>query len=200
MREALLASGKQLRIFGSPNEAAVSYLTPSLIIRYKQLFDDAEKAVSGDPEVLERVRTARLPLNFAIMEQAKKNFTGENGVFIQRDARWVVSPEIRAMVDPFVDLCIRTGINQVKEWSTTPEAYRSAMYRLFYQGRNEHLAVGKSLKLLSPDTLTVSPERAKLLNDGIRGSHDNSYNWLSFPGRNLDVVIEIGRASCRERV
>lgn len=191
MREALLASGKQLRIFGSPNEAAVSYLTPSLMIRYKQLFDDAEKAVSDDPEVLERVRTARLPLNFAIMEQAKKNFTGENGVFIRRDARWVVSPEIRAMVDPFADLCIRTGINQVKEWSTTPEAYRSAMYRLFYQGRNEHLAVGKSLKLLSPDTLTVSPERAKLLNDGIRGSHDNSYNWLSFPGRNLDVVIDL---------
>jgi len=56
MREALLVSGKPLRIFGSPNEAAVSYLTPSLIIRYKQLFDQAEKNVTEDPEVLERVR------------------------------------------------------------------------------------------------------------------------------------------------
>lgn len=191
MRGALLASGKQLRIFGSPNEASESYLTPALIIRYKQLFDEAEKAVANEPAVLERVRTARLPLNFAIMEQSKKNFTGGNGVFIQTGEKWVVRPEIRSMVDPFVDLCIRTGVSQVKEWSTTPEAYRSAMYRLFYQGRNEHLAAGKSLKLLSPDTLTVSKERAKLLNDGIRGSHDNSYNWLSFSGRNLDVIIDL---------
>jgi hypothetical protein len=191
MREALLASGKQLRIFGSPNEAAESYLTPSLIARYKQLFDEAEKAVAGEPEVLERVRTARLPLDFAIMEQAKKNFTGENGVFVMAGDKWVVRPEIRSLVDPFVDLCIRTGIKQVKEWSTTPEAYRSAMYRLFYQGRNEHLAAGKRLKILSPDTLTLSAERAKLLNDGIRGSHDNSYNWLSFAGKTLDVVIDL---------
>jgi len=191
MRVALLASGKQLRIFGSPNEASVSYLTPELIIRYKQLFDEAEKAVAAEPEVLERVRTARLPLNFAIMEQAKKNFAGENGVFIIAGDKWVVRPDIRSMVDPFVDLCIRTGVDQIKEWSTTPEAYRAAMYRLFYMGRNEHLAFGKNLKLLSPDTLTINNARAKLLNDGIRGSHDNSYNWLSFAGKNLDVVIDL---------
>jgi hexosaminidase len=65
------------------------------------------------------------------------------------------------------------------------------MYRLFYFGRNEHLAVGKKLKLFSPDTLTVSYERSKLLNDGIRGSHDNSYNWLSFAGKDLDVLIDL---------
>jgi len=56
MREALLASGKPLRIFGSPNEAADSYLTPVLIERYKQLFDQAEMAVRDKPDVLERVR------------------------------------------------------------------------------------------------------------------------------------------------
>ena len=193
MRDALLASGSQLRIFGSPNEAAASYLTPSLIIRYRQLFDEAEMAVATEPEVLERVRTARLPLNFAIMEQAKKNFRGEDGVFILSGDKWVVRPELRSMVDPFVDLCIRTGVNFIKEWSTTPEAYRSAMYRLFYLGRNEHLAAEKPLKLLSPDTLTISPEKAKMLVDGIRGSHDNSYNWLSFPGKDLDVVIDLGK-------
>jgi hypothetical protein len=123
MREALLASGKPLRIFGSPNEAADSYLTPVLIERYKQLFDQAEMAVRDKPDVLERVRAARMPLNFAIMEQAKKNFIGENGVFIQSGGKWVVRPDIRSMVDPFTDLCIRTGVTMIKEWGTTPEAY-----------------------------------------------------------------------------
>jgi len=191
MKEALLASGRPLRIFGSPNEAAVSYLTPSLIIRYKQLFDQAEQAVASEPEVLERVRTARMPLNFAIMEQSKKNFTGDNGVFIKSGDQWVVRPEIRSMVDPFVDLCLRTGVTGIKEWGTTPEAYRSAMYRLFYMGRNEHLAFGKKLTVLSPDTLTVPVALQSRLNDGIRGSHDPEYNWLSFSGQNLDVIIDL---------
>lgn len=195
MRQALLASGKPLRIFGSPNEAADSYLTPALIIRYKQLFDQAELAVAADPEVLERVRTARMPVNFAIMEQSKKNFTGDNGVFIQTGDKWVVHPGIRSLVDPFVDLCIRTGVTGIKEWGTTPEAYRSAMYRLFYMGRNEHLAYGKKLKLLSPDTLLVPLALQSRLNDGIRGSHDPEYNWLSFPGKNLDVVIDLEKAT-----
>ena len=191
MREALLASEKPLRIFGSPNEASVSYLTPALIIRYKQLFDQAEQAVADQPDVLERVRTARMPLNFAIMEQSKKNFTGDNGVFIQSGEEWVVRPEIRSMVDPFVDLCIRTGVTMIKEWGTTPEAYRSAMYRLFFMGRNEHLAYGKKLTVMSPDTVLLSRANQSKLNDGIRGSHDPEYNWVSFPGRNLDVVIDL---------
>src|SRR3546814_8830334 len=37
------------------------------------------------------------------------------------DLKWMVRPEIRSMVDPFVDLCIRTGVTQIKEWGTTPE-------------------------------------------------------------------------------
>lgn len=191
MRSALLASGKPLRIFGSPNEAAESYLTPELIIRYKELFDQAEKSVASHPDVLERVRAARMPLNFAIMEQSKKNFTGEKGVFIQAGDKWIVRPEIRSMVDPFVDLCIRTGVTMIKEWGTTPEAYRSAMYRLFYLGRNEHLAYGKKLMVLSPDTTLLPTANQLKLVDGIRGSHDPEYNWISFPGKNLDVVIDL---------
>lgn len=200
MREALLASGKPLRIFGSPNEAADSYLAPALIQRYKMLFDQAEEAVRNKPDVLERVRAARLPLNFAIMEQAKKNFTGENGVFIRTGEKWVVRPEIRSLVDPFTDLCIRTGVTLIKEWGTTPEAYRSSMYRMFYMGRNEHLAFGKKLTLLSPDTTLISAMNLARLNDGIRGGHDPEYNWVSFPGKDLDVIIDLEKPTMVQHI
>jgi len=193
MQKALASSDQPLRIFGSPNEAAASYLTPELIERYNHYFDEAESLVAGSPETLERVKVARLPLDFAIMEQAKKNFTGDRGVFIKSGNKWIVRPEIRAMVDPFVDLCIRSGITQIKEWSTSPEAYRSAMYRLFYQGRNEHLAFGKKVRLISPDTATIPSGKERMLTDGIRGSHDPEYNWLDFPGKDLDVVIDLER-------
>ncbi len=191
MREALLASEQPLRIFGSPNEASTSYLTPALIERYEVLFNEAEKSVSTSPELLERVRIARLPLEFAILEQAKKNFTGERGIFTKINGKWEVRTAIRSKIDPFTDLCIRQGVTQVKEWSTSPDEYRAAMYRLFSQGMNEHLAFGKKVTFISPEEKDLSPESKSMLTDGIRGSHDYAYNWFTFQGKNLEAVIDL---------
>lgn len=192
MRDALLKSGAPLRIFGSPMDAETSYLTPELIAGYQKLFDEAEARVADDAEVLERVRIARLPLQYAVFEQAKKHFAGPAGVFQKIDGQWQVRTDLRSEIDPFTDLLIRQGVTQVKEWSTSPEEYRSAMYRLMSQGMREHLAYGKKVVFISPDSTTLPPNAAKILTDGIRGSHDYAYNWLSFPGRDLEAVIDLG--------
>ncbi|MEZ4775083.1 MAG: DUF4838 domain-containing protein [Bacteroidia bacterium] len=191
MRLALLASGKPLRIFGGPNEAAETYLSEENITKYEALFDEAEQAVKDHPEVLERVRIARLPLKYAIMEQAKKFYTGDRGLFIKEDGKWVARTAIRSMIDPFADLCIRQGVTRVKEWSTSPEEYRSAMYRLFSLGMNEHLAYGKKVTFISPEENTLPENAGKMLTDGIRGSCDFTFNWLVFPGKNLEAVIDL---------
>lgn len=193
MREELMKAGKPLRIFGSPNEASVTYLTPSLISKYNLLFDEAEKLISDSAEILERVRIARLPLMYATMEQAKKNFTGENGLFVKVNGKWEVKTKIRNMVDEFTDLCKREGVTQVKEWSTSPEEYRSATYRIFSQGMNEHLAYGKKVMLFSPDSVGINAVELKMLTDGKRGSHDYDNNWVIFAGKDLEAVIDLGR-------
>ncbi len=191
MRKALLQSGKPLRIFGSPMEAETSYLTPELIQRYEELFNEAEAKVATLPDVLERVKIARLPLTYAILEQAKKHFAGERGVFQKVNDHWEVRTELRAAINPFTDLCIRQGVTQVKEWSTSPEEYRAALYRLLSQGMNEHLAYKKKAVFISPDTLRLPAGAANMLTDGVRGSHDYSYNWLSFSGQNLEIIIDL---------
>jgi hypothetical protein len=192
MRDALLKAGKPLRIFGTPIEAASTYLTPALVQRYEKIFDEAEAIVADSAIILERVKIARQPLEFAIMEQAKKNFAGELGVFEKVNGRWEVKTSIRSKIDPFTDLLIREGVTQVKEWSTPPEAYRSAMYRLFSQGMKEHHAFGKKVKFISPTVERLPPDQdPTMLTDGKRGSHDYDYNWFSFPGENLEVVIDL---------
>lgn len=200
MRTALLASGKPLRIFGTPNEAATSYLSPAHLERYNALFDEAERLVAKDSIVLERVRIARLPLFYAEMEQAKKTFTGERGIFKKQHGKWEVQSKYRSMIDPFTDLCNREGVTQLKEWSTTPEEYRAAMYRLFSQGMNEHLAYGKRVTFVSPDTTSLKPVELTMLTDGIRGSHDYDYNWISFPGKDLEVIIDLEQVQTVRRI
>ena len=200
MTSSLLKSGQPLRIFGSPNEASTSYLTPELMVRYQQLFDEAERSVKGDSIVLERVRIARLPLNYATMEQAKKTYIGERGVFEKKGGHWTIRDSIRRMIDPFTDLCLRQGVTQIKEWSTTPEDYRSAMYRLFSQGMNEHLAYGKQVTFISPRPDELPDAALTMLTDGIRGSHDYDYNWLSFNGKDLEVIIDLGDIRAVKRI
>ena len=191
MREELLKNKKPLRIFGSPNEPADTYLTPTLMATYNTIYDNAEKMVKDSAVLLERVRIARLPLMYATMEQAKKNYTGENGLFTNVNGKWEAKTSIRNMVDEFTDLCKREGVTQVKEWSTTPEEYRSAMYRIFSQGMNEHLAYGKNVTLISPDTAAINSQEIKMLTDGKRGSHDYDNNWVIFAGKNLEAVIDL---------
>ncbi len=201
MREALVASGKPLRIFGTPNEAATSYLTPTLIERYGKIFDEAETLVADSAILLERVKIARQPIEFAIMEQAKKNFFGPLGVFEKVNGHWEVKTALRAKIDPFTDLCIREGVTQVKEWSTSPEEYRSAMYRLFSQGMNEHLALGKKVTFISPSIGNIPADADfMMLTDGKRGSHDYDYNWFSFPGENLEVIIDLESSQTVKRI
>lgn len=200
LHDALAQSGKPLRIFGSPMEAENSYLTPALIARYQTFFDEAEEVVRDKPALLERVRIARLPLIYATMEQAKKHFAGEQGVFRKVDGEWKVRADLRALINPFTDLLIRQGVTQVKEWSTSPEEYRSAMYRLLSQGMNEHLAFRKKVTFISPDTTRLPPNAMDMLTDGIRGSHDYAYNWLAFPGQNLEVVIDLEESKEIQRI
>lgn len=200
MQLALQKGGKPLRIFGSPVEAEETYLSPALMNRYETLFDQAEAAVIKDTPVLERVRIARLPLMYAMMEQAKKNYVGENGVFIKKDGKWQVRNKIRTMIDPFTDLCIREGVTQLKEWATTPEAYRAAMYRIFAEGMKEHLAYGKKVTFISPDSSELKPGQATMLTDGFRGSHDYDNNWFIFPGKDLEVIIDLGEEKTVQRI
>ena len=191
MREALLKSNKPLRIFGSPNDAVDTYLAPALMTRYNALFDVAEKMVKDSAELLERVRIARLPLMYAALEQAIKNYSGEHGLFVKRNDRWEAKTNIRNMVDEFTDLCHREGVTRLKEWSTSPEEYRAAMYRIYSQGMNEHLAFGKKIRLISPDTSDINSDEAKMLTDGKRGSHNYDNNFVIFAGKDLEAVIDL---------
>ncbi len=192
MRAALLKAGKPLRIFGTPNDAADTYLTPGLLKHYNKLFDEAESLVRDSSIIFERVRIARMPLMYATLEQARKNFTGENGLLVKVNGKWEPRMEIYNMVDDFIDLCHRQGVTQLKEWATPPDEYRASMYRVFAQGMNEHLAFGKPVTLISPDTSALKPEQLQMLTDGKRAGHDLGINWVGVSGKNLEVVIDLG--------
>ncbi len=117
-------SGYKMSIFGKPVMEKETFLSDSLITVYNKLFDEAEKAVSDSPEILDRVKTARLPVYYAMLEIAKDEKTGKRGAFIAAaNNSKIANPKIVKVLYDFVYQCVRNNVTRVTEWKTTPLEY-----------------------------------------------------------------------------
>jgi len=133
---------------------AQGYLPDDVIARAMTLFDEAEQAVAEDPELLERVRVARMPLTYArvfprngyVIEGNRLNFQGP---FAQL-------PE----VTEFVDRMQRHGFQSLREMEGDPRQMPMLCLALnapmeVVSIANEHLAIdvvpflgGRALRII----------------------------------------------------
>ncbi len=126
LQNEMVRSGAKLSIYGSPAEEKGTFLSDSLITVYNKLFDQAEKAVSGSPDVLQRVKTARLPVYYAMLEIARNEKTGKRGAFIADGSTLKPNPpnpEIVKILYDFVYGCISSNVSHVREGGITPDEY-----------------------------------------------------------------------------
>jgi hypothetical protein len=123
-------SKERLIIYGTPVQEKETFLSDSLLTVYNLLFDNAEMAVAGSPEILERVRIARLPVYYAMLEIARDEKTGKRGAFItDKDNNLKPNPEIVRILYDFAYLAIHTNISHVREGRITPQEYLDAYTR-----------------------------------------------------------------------
>jgi hypothetical protein len=135
LHDEMERSEAKLSIFGPPSEAMDTFLTEELISQYNEIFDRAEEAVANDPEILFRVRTARVPINYAVLSIAKDQKIGERGAFnIDKNGKISPKPEIENLLESVIENCLKNGVTRVHEWHTTPTEYREN-YQKFL---NEH--------------------------------------------------------------
>ena len=117
-------AGYKLSIFGKPVMEKESFLSDSLITIYNKLFDEAEISVSDSPGILDRVKTSRLPVYYAMLEIAKDEKTGKRGAFVVADDHNKISnPVVVKILYDFVYQCTRNNVTRVTEWRTTPLEY-----------------------------------------------------------------------------
>ena len=130
-------SGVKLSIFGNPVQEKETFLSYPLIARYNEIFDRAERAVSEFPEIIQRVKSARLPVQYAMLEIAKDEKTGKRGAFIGNNNALKPNPKIVTILYDFVYQCIRTNISRVTEWHTIPKEYLANYIKYLEEGSGE---------------------------------------------------------------
>jgi hypothetical protein len=132
MHDKMEQSGARLDIFGNPVDARESFLSDSLITVYNQIFDRAEQLVASDPDKLNHVRTARLQIQYAILEIARVEKIGKRGAFVT-DSSGLLKPDPGKVdiLNKFHSQCKATGVTRVTEWNTTPQEYFEKYTKFF---------------------------------------------------------------------
>jgi hypothetical protein len=197
MRESLVSSGFKLNIFGSPEDAKDAYLSADMLNVYNALFDQAEKAVENNPQLLTRVKIARLPIMYAKIQIGRNEVDTPRSMFAHTsDGKVFAKPEMKLLVTQFVSGCKEDGVTRVRERTTTPDDYQASYNRVFT--KMAEMQHAKSFgKRITPVTLPEGgAATSQRLTAGIFGSWESwsapDVNWVAYKGEHMDFILDLG--------
>lgn len=191
MHDALEESCDNLDIYGYPYNGIDSYLTPELVKIYSKIFDDAEHATINKPKIFERVKIARLPLEFAILDISLRNISDDLTYFDKSTDDWQVKPDMRQRLNNFVELAKKAGIERLEEHGTSPDEYQQSVEQQLKVSVKGNLAFGKPAKLLTQHSEKYPVGGGAALTNGLHGPNDYHCNWLGFEDEHLEAIIDL---------
>jgi hypothetical protein len=192
MTDSLQASGKNLGIYGFPYDGMHSYLTPALLKQYAMLFDKAEAAVHKKPAILARVRKARLPLDFAILDISLHDVDDELTWLMESGHKRIVREDMLARLDTLVSRSERLGATWTNEQGLTTAMYRELINDYLRKSLDPGLAWTKPVTLEFPASPKYPVGGSGALTDGKRGLPDYNFNWLGFEDSDMTATIDLG--------
>ena len=158
---------------------AAEYLTDDILARSDSLWNAAENEVRTMPGVLDRVRTARLSLDYAVIANGMNR--GDAWLTDHENLRLEVNPEFTGRVERFCRTADRAGVIRLKEYGYTVEEYRNDIRKKVRP---------RSLKYLSTvKRKTGSPGLNYRFYEG---------NWKKLPDFAALTPLEKGAVECFE--
>jgi hypothetical protein len=190
---ALVRTGAKLDIYEPPAVHAEDYLSASDVAAYNALFDKAEAAVARDPERLVRVRTARLPLMYSMLEIGKDDMFGPRGFYEEKGGRYAARPAMVRLLEDFAARCDKGGVRSLNEAGVTPEAYCDAVRRFLEVQIEGNLAFRKPVEATPPPSPKYAKGDLAVLTNGVRGAGDYKVHWLGWEGVDFTLTLDLGR-------
>ena len=180
-----------LFLYGDPSEAFDSYLSPEMLDEYTSLFNQAEEAVANKPEVLERVKAARLSTDYAVLEASRKNLTETYTLStVNTDGKSNLNPKVVELLDNFTNTAEANDITLMNEMGFTVKEYGANYYSALETAQKPNKAKGKTVTSLTKPK-KYAGEDPMVLTDGALGGSSFYSNWLGYEGNDMEVVIDL---------
>lgn len=195
-----IATRQLLDIYGTPVSFANTLMTPELMQEYYGYFEKAEAAVKNQPEILERVKLAKMPLYYTQMEIGKTDLFGERGWFTNENGTYQIKPDMRAMIDTFHAVTARNKVQKMNERKLTPEDYYRSTLRFIDVSTEGNFAFKKTVTLSLPPAEKYSALGPGTLTNGVRGTENYKINWLGWQGKDVIVTVDLHDTSILQKV
>ncbi len=180
-----------LFLYGDPSQGFDSFLSAELLTQYNTWFDEAERAVAGRPEVLERVRRARLSVDYASLEAARKNLSTDFALTrVDENGNKFTPAPLLTRLDRFELTCGAGNITAMNEMRFTVEEYLAGYQNTLTRSVQRNIASNKPV-VLETNPKKYADEDPQTLTDGALGGANFYANWLGFEGNDLVAVIDL---------
>lgn len=191
LQNELQKSGERLDIYEHPTAHQFSILSAENVARYNEYFNEAEAKVLNDSVRLLHVRTARLPLQYAMMEIGKNDMFGPRGWYLQEDGEWILRGEMAATLETFNRICLLAGVESLNESGLTPEKYYTTTRRFIDVQVKGNMAFRKQVTANPPPEAKYSQGDQTILTNGVFGAGDFRAHWLGWEAKNFSLMIDL---------
>lgn len=175
----LLASGTDLWIYDSPVSHKDGMLNANCMKRYIELFDLAEDAVKDDKVLLDRVRLARLPIQYSELEIAR----AEGGHDVEA---------LKTKLALFEERTAEYKIPTLNERSNSPADYCKLYTERYLPAKEVNKAKGASVIWLTEPTGRYKELGEKALTDGLFGGTTFVESWIGWEGMDGAFILDLG--------
>ena len=187
----LKRTNAKLDIYGTPVWHATSFLSEADLKRYNEIFDKAEKAVAGKPEILARVKTARMPIQFAEIEISKTDLFGERGWYTLKDGKYLLRADRKKLLEDLYSTALASKLSHLNENGLFTEMYYKNTLRFIDVQVEGNLAFQKPVSCEPLPDKRYAHAGPSLLTNGVRGTEDYKINWLGWEGEDAVVSIDL---------
>lgn len=188
----IVQSDERLDIYEHPTAHQNSVLSLRNVNEYNRLFDQAEKAVQEDPIILLHVMTARLSLQYAIMEIGKNDMFGPRGWYVRQGDDFILRKEKEETFEKFMQICREAGVQTLNESGLTPDAYAAATRRFIDVQVRGNLAFRKKVTASPLPAAKYSGGDLSALTNGVFGANDFKAHWLGWEGEDFTLDLDLG--------
>lgn len=187
-------TGEWLDIYGHPTTHANTFLSAENMAHYNQYFDAAENAVKENPSILQRVKTCRLPIQYAMLEIGKTDMFGARGFYTETGGKFILNPNMQQLLEDFYTVCKENKVLNLNEAGLTPEAYYQSTKRFIdVQVAGNHAFRKKTTANPMPSPKYSNAELA-ILTNGVQGASDFKAHWLGWEAQDFDLLLDLQTA------
>jgi len=184
-------SGDFLDIYASPTKYSKSFLSAAKLSIYEKTLQKAQSAVKDDSAAFWRVREAKLPVLYAIMDIGKADMFSSRGWYYEQGGKFHLRKDMLQRLEEFNETCNHIGVKSLNESALSPKQYYESTRRFININVEGNMAFRKTVTASVAPSPLYSDGDLKTLTNGVNGECEYKVHWLGWHATDFTLTLDL---------